>query len=761
MLKPIGFYKWIQSNVEYGSDPATLISVGGYQSTPNTLYGNYQKYCIENNYPKIGLAKFSRLIIEYFSNLNLPVKEMVQNNRKFIQHVKFVDSTYPKEKEKIITNLKSPKKVKENIGVIDIETVSNAVGVQVPYAIGYRLVKKDKGFNTKIYYIKEYGEEIITASKLMIKAFLEEFLEKGKGYHIYLHNLGSFDGYLLFKPLFELVGVELKVLIDDFNQIISMQLPKHKIDFRDSLRIFPLNLLKLSELFNVPIQKGELDHQEVTVERIYEKEFKREVLEYLNKDLISLLDVMKKGTDYIFNNYGVDLSKTYSTSNLAIRIFRTSFLNVNIPLLNRAMDTFIRKSYLGGITEVYKVKGKNLYNYDVNSLYPAAMIKPIPFEFKRIIEGGEIDLNRFFGFIYATVYCPKSVKVPVLPWRDPVKGRIQCPYGLFTGYYFSEELKAVKSIGYKITPLLGYEFSQKLLFNNYVEHFYEKKSKTNGSERFITKLLLNGLYGYFGRKIDRFNLEFLDSKSVDVKLATFESKAMIEMDDNTLAVLIKSKPDPKLVELFGFNYLDLLQEFTGFTPKILTNVSIASAVTSYARILMIPVKTDPINPCYYTDTDSVFVGKPLNSTLVGINLGQFKDELQGFRIDKALFLAPKTYGYIIGNKSKTVVAGVRPGIINYTDLESIYKGNTIEVNNNIINKSLTNLTLTFKSNTIQLSLKTRDLVKTPIYNSNFELIGYLPKNLWVPHKLYKLQCNYKKIIKELKKHRYIYNLIKN
>ena len=92
MLKHTGFYKWIQSNVQFDSDPATLISVGGYQSSPNTLYGNYQKYCIENDYPKMGLAKFSKLIIEHFSNSNLPVKEIVQNNRKFLQHLKLGES---------------------------------------------------------------------------------------------------------------------------------------------------------------------------------------------------------------------------------------------------------------------------------------------------------------------------------------------------------------------------------------------------------------------------------------------------------------------------------------------------------------------------------------------------------------------------------------------------------------------------------------------------------------------------------------------
>ena len=42
-----------------------------------------------------------------------------------------------------------------------------------------------------------------------------------------------------------------------------------------------------------------------------------------------------------------------------------------------------------------------------------------------------------------------------------------------------------------------------------------------------------------------------------------------------------------------------------------TNVGIASAVTAYGRILMLPFKTNLNNLPYYTDTDSVFLPKPL------------------------------------------------------------------------------------------------------------------------------------------------------
>ena len=47
--------------------------------------------------------------------------------------------------------------------------------------------------------------------------------------------------------------------------------------------------------------------------------------------------------------------------------------------MNGITDTFVRNSYFGGAVDCYKCYGKDLYYYDVNSLYPFAMLKPMPF----------------------------------------------------------------------------------------------------------------------------------------------------------------------------------------------------------------------------------------------------------------------------------------------------------------------------------------------------------------------------------------------
>jgi hypothetical protein len=47
--------------------------------------------------------------------------------------------------------------------------------------------------------------------------------------------------------------------------------------------------------------------------------------------------------------------------------------------------------------------------------------------------------------------------------------------GTWTDTYFSEELKAVQKLGYKITLIKGIEFDKTDLFSGYVKHFYDKK----------------------------------------------------------------------------------------------------------------------------------------------------------------------------------------------------------------------------------------------------------------------------------------------
>jgi hypothetical protein len=83
------------------------------------------------------------------------------------------------------------------------------------------------------------------------------------------------------------------------------------------------------------------------------------------------------------------------------------------------------------------------------------------------------------------------------------------------------------------------------------------------------------------------------------------------------------------------------------------NIAIASAITSYSRIHMSQFKNNSNYRLFYTDTDSIYINKPLSDDLVNSNeLGQLKLEII---VDKAIFLCPKVYCLLSNNENITKI----------------------------------------------------------------------------------------------------------
>jgi hypothetical protein len=116
-------------------------------------------------------------------------------------------------------------------------------------------------------------------------------------------------------------------------------------------------------------------------------------------------------------------------------IFLRRFYDKNIPLIKqKSIYNNIKQSYFGGITEVYKPYGKNLFYYDVNSLYPYAALNTMPG--LNCIYSDNINTNissmldNIFGFYYCKIKT-KEEYLGLLPYRTK-KGLIQ-PLGEFEG----------------------------------------------------------------------------------------------------------------------------------------------------------------------------------------------------------------------------------------------------------------------------------------------------------------------------------------
>uniref|UniRef100_A0A803NCT6 DNA-directed DNA polymerase n=1 Tax=Chenopodium quinoa TaxID=63459 RepID=A0A803NCT6_CHEQI len=295
---------------------------------------------------------------------------------------------------------------------------------------------------------------------------------------------------------------------------------------------------------------------------------------------------------------------------MALKIFRKQFYDdqsfpIHIP--NRNEDTSFVVDTMEVITDAYKKLGRNLFYYDVNSLYPFIMKKcPMPGG-KPVWDGNLVDkdIDSLFGFIEAFVSCPSSVKKTFSP-RSGKRWYTSLPTGDFVGVYYSEELKYARDIGYTVIP-----------------------AKKDGNEAlsFVYKILMNSLYGRFG----------INPNSTKTELCDSERYHFLMKQDSFIGF------HPIIENLYMVSYHTVTADdnIHWAQPKN-SAVQLSAAITACARIYMHPFISR--DDCYYTDTDSIVLANPLPEGLISSKvLGLFKLE---DKIKEGYFLAPKAYGYI-------------------------------------------------------------------------------------------------------------------
>lgn len=138
----------------------------------------------------------------------------------------------------------------------------------------------------------------------------------------------------------------------------------------------------------------------------------------------------------------------------------------------------------------------------------------------------------------------------------------------------------------------------------------------------IAKLLLNSLYGRFG-------------------MSPLLEKVVIT---DSVKDFILNNPKLTFLDHLDFGGNNSILSFKDEDDKSVKNsIGIASAVTSFARIEMSKYKNNEDFNLYYSDTDSIFIDKPLPDDLIGNDLGKMKLE---YVINKAVFLGTKMYSLI-------------------------------------------------------------------------------------------------------------------
>jgi hypothetical protein len=135
---------------------------------------------------------------------------------------------------------------------------------------------------------------------------------------IFAHNLGDFDGYFLYEALMNYYNPKnVSSLIDDTNTFISITnlivKPKIVFEWKDSLRIFPISLNQLCEVFSVAGKLTAYNPKFNNINFFNSPKLVHTFKNYSLQDAIALFEALVKAQYMYFNLFGVDIESIYST----------------------------------------------------------------------------------------------------------------------------------------------------------------------------------------------------------------------------------------------------------------------------------------------------------------------------------------------------------------------------------------------------------------------------------------------------------------
>jgi len=416
-------------------------------------------------------------------------------------------------------------------------------------------------------------------------------------------------------------------------------------DYRYFTSISPEEYKKYKEIYKFSPEEFNFtsfdeykEYKELHKNRIWN--FKKEAIAYCSNDCKALYQILVKFNKLIFERFRLNITDFPTLPSLAYSIFRTSFYKKEIiHQLSGKIDKEIRLGYTGGSTDMFipkPPKGVKIYAYDVNSLYPSVMRdNAFPIGSPTYFEGDILKTDpNAFGFFYVNIVTPFDLKHPILQLHHKNNNILNTisPLGSFSGWFFSEELKNALKFGYKFEISRGYTFEKGYIFKDYIENLYSIRLSFPKTDplNFTAKILLNSLYGRFGMNDDFDILEIVGEKD------------LLEIESEYTVSEIKALGVNKYLVSYSNPESKFYTNMDGNKETHNVNISIASAVTAYARIHMSQFKNNQSFPnLYYSDTDSAHFDGPIPDFFISPSeLGKLK--LEGI-YDRAIFLAPKVY----------------------------------------------------------------------------------------------------------------------
>lgn len=504
-------------------------------------------------------------------------------------------------------------KQNRNFVAYDIETFkksNNGVIYQQPYACAMAWIEYGAAPVNKT--MQWWGLNCLESMILYIQANINLF-EK---YTFYAHNGAKFDVPLMAKAV---EGMTMhNIYVDSDNCIeqhggwisygiaFGTEVEKKKtIKLLDSCRLFPASLDAFSKEMGTATRKlvGDIDHDKVNENNYMDNNVRAR--QYLENDVVCLLEALNIFANIIYNAFEINISDCKTSASLAKRVFYHRYYNANrmpIYTLPMDMDEDLRRGYYGGRVECHNIgnfDNVRHYYYDFTSLYPAQMLKSLPYGKPVRVNNvtiEDIKRGRFYGFVCVDVKTLQNNAKPLHAVKHD--SRLVFPYfnNATELMIFSEELRySLNNLPgvYQYNIKYAYKFiNSKFLHKCTTDMFKLKQEATdngNAGAAAAFKLIVNSLYGTFGLNVaGRDRVEVCQKK-----------------DDNI--ILTKIMESGKLLNLYETDNYLYIRHDTDLPVKDF-NVSIASAITSYARVQLYDAMKNIEahgGRIYYTDTDSI------------------------------------------------------------------------------------------------------------------------------------------------------------
>lgn len=504
-------------------------------------------------------------------------------------------------------------KIKYNFFVFDTETT--------------KLEPMPKNFVFGVIYGAKHRKVIYSVEEFILE--FENPIYKNK--YIFAHN-AEFDLLSIFGNI--ITNIDNSAV---FNGKFIAAKYNNNITFGDSMNIYPASVEKIGEMMGLK----KLDNLKVRSQKLRKDNITSEDIEYCKRDC----EIVYKALLRMFESIGVI---KLTVPSLAMFQFRSSYLPKDL-VFSELVDDFY-ESYYGGRTEAFKIGKVSANVFDINSLYPFAMIHTVFPDVKHMHKVLDLTvkyllylLEDYEGMAKVTVR-HKEVYFGYLPVRMEINKseKLVFPVGEFTTVVNFNELRFAIDEGVVEVLKVHYAIYANPIespFVSFVNDNYKKRlQSTNELDKTIYKLIMNSLYGRFAMRM---------------KLTT------TYYDDLPYQIIQELEASEKFYDLQLFNIerndCYLITENEQMKNSFFSIPTFSSYITSHARVVLLKALiANEKNEVCYCDTDSIFLQKEFNGKISN-DIGDFKMEPKKVIEVNGL----KNYKYINGDgKETTVIKGI-------------------------------------------------------------------------------------------------------